>query len=415
LQIVDCGLRIEKTGLRGFQIEEETGFGWMKFARHDGLIRNLQSEIRNPADLAGVLQQIPRILLIRLRSLGDSILTLPLIESLHKWRPDLALDVLSETPYAPVFLHHPAVHETLIVRSRNHSSGGWNRLRALLEIRRRQYGAVLNLHGGTTSLLFTLASGAQLRIGHASYRAAWAYNVRIPPAAEVWQRSRLHTVEHQLTLLRWLGLPIPDKPRSSLWIDPLAQDRVLDRLRSSGISPDHYILIAPTATLFTKQWDEGKFAQLGDQLEQRYGLPVVFTGAPHETLTLRKIAQGASRSHFYWSDLDAAGLFALIQNCRLFVGNDGGATHAAAALMKPVVVVWGSSNFVAWHPWGTDYELVRSDLPCMPCPGYTCEAFGEPKCILEISVERVFEACERILDRRRTSHPKDAKTPRVLP
>jgi ADP-heptose:LPS heptosyltransferase len=366
-------------------------------------------------DLAGILQQIPRILLIRLRSLGDSILTLPLIESLHKWRPDLDVDVLSETPYASVFLHHPDVHETLIVRPRNRSSGGWNRIRALPEIRRRQYGAVLNLHGGTTSLLFTLASGARLRIGHASYRAAWAYNVRIPPASEVWKRSRLHTVEHQLTLLRWLGLPIADKPRSTLWIDPLASERVRDRLRRSGIELDHYSLIAPTATLFTKQWEERKFAELGDRLEQRYGHPVVFIGAPHESRTLRQIAEAASKIHFYWSDLDAAELFALIQDCRLFVGNDGGATHAAATLMKPVVVVWGSSNFVAWHPWGTDYELVRSDLPCMPCPGYTCEAFGEPKCILEISVERVFEACERILARTATSHPKDAQAPRVLP
>jgi hypothetical protein len=76
---------------------------------HNGSIRNPQSAIHNPADLAGELQQIRRILLVRLRSLGDSILTLPLIESLHHWRPDLHLDVLSETPYASVFSHHPAV------------------------------------------------------------------------------------------------------------------------------------------------------------------------------------------------------------------------------------------------------------------------------------------------------------------
>jgi ADP-heptose:LPS heptosyltransferase len=71
--------------------------------------------------------------------------------------------------------------------------------------------------------------------------------------------------------------------------------------------------------------------------------------------------------------------------------------HAAAALKRPVVVVWGSSNFQAWHPWNTEYEAVRSDLPCMPCPGYTCAAFGEPRCIMDIPVSPVAEACERIL------------------
>ena len=52
-----------------------------------------------------------------------------------------------------------------------------------------------------------------------------------------------------------------------------------------------------------------------------------------------------------------------------------------------------------WHPWETVYEAVRSDLPCIPCPGYTCKVFGKPKCILDTPVARVAEACERILSR----------------
>jgi ADP-heptose:LPS heptosyltransferase len=411
LSIADCGL---KESAARISHREKIGYAWMRMASHSGSIRNLQSAIHNPAVLAGELQEIRQILLVRLRSLGDSILTLPLIESLHSWRPDLHLDVLSETPYASVFSHHPAVRETLIVRPTNRSSSGWSRVRALTEIRRRHYQAVLNLHGGTTSMLFTLASGARLRIGQASYRSPWAYNVHIPSAAEVWQRTRVHTVEHQLTLMRWLGLPVSDRPKCTLWIDPRASERVRNRLRLSGIKLGHYSLIAPTATLFTKQWEEKKFAELGDRLEQRSGQPVIFTAAPREKDTLLRIAQVASKNHLYWSDLDAAELFALIRDCRFFVGNDGGATHAAAALMRPVVVVWGSSNFVAWHPWGTDYELVRSDLPCMPCPGYTCKAFGEPKCILDISVDNVFRACERIWDRTSSSQIEDAPQPRAL-
>lgn len=374
-----------------------------------------KDSIRDPAALAAELQQVRSILLIRLRSLGDSILTLPLIESLHSWRPDLHLDVLTETPYAPVFAHHPAVHETLIVRPRNRrSSRGWSRARALTEIRRRNYGAVLNLHGGTTSMLFTLGSATRLRIGHASYRSPWAYNVQIPPAADVWQRDRLHTVEHQLTLMRWLGLPVSNPPGCTLWIDPQAGERVRNRLRLSGINPGHYCLIAATATLFTKQWEEKKFAELGDRLERRSGQPVIFTAAPNEKDTLHRIAQIASGNHLYWSDLDAAELFALVRDCRFFVGNDGGAMHAAAALIRPLVAVWGSSNFVAWHPWGTDFELVRSDLPCMPCPGYTCKAFGEPRCIRDISVDSVFRACERIWDRTSPPQSEDARSPALF-
>lgn len=343
---------------------------------------------------------MPRLLLIRLRSLGDSILTLPLVEALHHWRPELELHILTEAPFAPVFSAHPAVHKTLVLKPRTKPTRmGWTRWKALREIRGQNYAAALNLHGGMTSLFFTLASGARFRIGRVGYRLPRAYNVLIPPSRDVWNRSDLHTVEHQLTILRWLNLPIPDNAVGTLYVERAAQDRIQARLRAGGIQSSNYFLIHPTATLFTKQWEEKKFAQLADWLLERYALPIIFTAAHHEAQTLLDIGEAARRNHFYWSDLELAELIALIDGCRLFIGNDGGPTHAASALRKPVVVVWGSSNFRAWHPWNTDYELIRSDLPCMPCPGYTCAAFGLPKCILEISVDRVLRACERILAR----------------
>jgi len=361
-------------------------------------IVNRQSSIPSPDLLRQELQRLPRLLLIRLRSLGDSILSLPLLESLHCWRPDLDLDVLSEAPFAAVFSNHPAVHETLILRPRAWPGReGWTRTAVLKEIRRRRYPVVLNLHGGTTSMIFTLASGARLRIGQKNYRNVWAYNAQLPPSNEVWNRKDLHTVEHQMTLLRWAGIPVPLELEGRLHIEPKARAQAQERQQRSGIEPQKYVLVHPTATLFTKQWQEGNFAQLADELSGRFNLPVIFTSARNEERTLTRIASTARRKHLYWSDLALAELFAVIEGCSLFVGNDSGPAHAAAALKKPMVVVWGSSNSVAWHPWRTNYELVRSDFPCMPCPGYTCHAFGRPRCILDIPVDRVLLACERIL------------------
>jgi predicted lipopolysaccharide heptosyltransferase III len=346
------------------------------------------------------LERIPRILLIRLRSLGDSILSLPLLEAFRLWRPDLLLDVLIEAPFAPVFALHPAVHEMLVLRPRDwKGSEGVGRMRTISKIRRRNYPAVINLHGGTTSMLMTVASGARLRIGQVNYRNPWVYNFRIPLSSTVWNRNDLHTVEHQLSLFRWLGLALPAGLRGALHIDPQARERVRQRLRDSGIDPLRYLLIQPTATLFTKQWPEANFARLADLLTEHSSLPVVLTASSHEAKTLAMIKERAKKGHHYWSDLRVEDLFALIEGCRLFVGNDSGPTHAAAALNKPVVVVWGSSNFVAWHPWGAEYELIRSNLPCMPCPGYTCHAFGNPKCILDISVDQVLESCRNLLRR----------------
>ena len=342
------------------------------------------------------MQQIPRILLVRLRSLGDSILTLPLIEALHQWRPDLELDILTEAPYVPVFERHPAIHEILILKDRSRTGAcGWTRPRAAVEIWERHYPAVWNLHGGTTSMLFTLASGARLRLGQKSHRGSWLYSAQIPASSDLMERRPQHTAEHQLTLMRWLELPVPSNPAGSLYVDDAARGRVRNRLAQTGIS--NYFLIQPAATLSTKQWKPESFARLGDYLVRHYRLPVIYSVAPHEVRILREVQREAREPHVYWSDLPLMDLFALIEGCRVFIGNDSGPTHAAAALKKPVVVIWGSSDFQAWHPWQTRYEAVRSELSCMPCPGYTCTAFAEPKCILDIAVPKVADACERLL------------------
>jgi ADP-heptose:LPS heptosyltransferase len=340
------------------------------------------------------LEQVSNILIIRVRSLGDSILAIPLVEALHGWRPDLRIDVLVEAPYGALFSRHPAVHETLVVRPRSrYAQDGWSRGRTCLEIRRRRYAAVLNLHGGSTSWLFTLASGAGLRIGQQKYRHAWAYHALIPNPADVWQRLDLHTVEDQLTLMRWLGLPIPEPPRGRLYLEEDARERMRRRLQSAGLEGRPYILIHPTATLRTKQWHEKNFAALADRLHERYSLPVLFSSAPHEAQVLLDIGAHAGKGHRYWSDLGLDDLLALIDGCRLFIGNDSGPSHAAAALGRPLVVVWGSSDFRVWHPWGTEYRAARLSMPCMPCPGYECKAFGAPKCIETIPVEMVLEGC----------------------
>ncbi|NWG12345.1 MAG: glycosyltransferase family 9 protein [Acidobacteria bacterium] len=362
-----------------------------------------QHDSSAPESLRRRLEKVDRLLLIRLRSLGDSILTLPLLEALHDWRPGLKLDMLIESTFAPVFTRHPAVHEVwALEEGRGKVAAELSRAATLLRIFRRRYPAVLNLHGGPTSALFTAASGARLRIGQGTFRQARLYNVHLPPSSEIWGRSDLHTVEHQLSLIRWLGLPVPTAFRHGLRVGAEARSRIHARFQQAGIMPGSYFHLQPTATLNTKQWPEGRFARLGDMLTEETGLPVVFTAGSNETQTLVNVGQSARRKHYYWADLSLDELFALIEACRVFVANDSGPTHSAAALRKPVVAIWGSSNPAAWRPWGTeDYELVRSDLPCIPCPGYRCAVYGEPRCVLDITVEQVMDACRRLLGRRR--------------
>jgi ADP-heptose:LPS heptosyltransferase len=278
---------------------------------------------------------------------------------------------------------------------RGSESSGSSRLHIIQEIRRRKYPAVLNLHGGTTSMLLAAASGAKMRLGQGSHRYSWIYTERIPASSLIWQKETLHTVDHQLSVARWLGIPI-DMTGAMLHINESARNEIDEQLTREKTS--EYLVISPAATLRTKQWNEGNYAALGDLLFSRYGMKVIYTAAPHEISVLQEIQRSAKERHSYKANLGLPQLFALIERCRAFIGNDSGPMHAAAALKKPVVAIWGSSNFNAWHPWETEFEAVRSELPCMPCPGYECKAFETPQCN-NIPISRVIDAVDALLQR----------------
>jgi heptosyltransferase-3 len=98
------------------------------------------------------------------------------------------------------------------------------------------------------------------------------------------------------------------------------------------------------------------------------------------------------------SDLSLPEVTALTSRAALFVGNDSGIAHIAAAAGAPCVVIFGSSNIAHWRPWTTNRnEIVREEMPCQPCHGYFCAEFDRPECILRIPVERVIGAIDRLM------------------
>jgi len=97
-------------------------------------------------------------------------------------------------------------------------------------------------------------------------------------------------------------------------------------------------------------------------------------------------------------DLSLPEVTALATRSQLFVGNDSGIAHIAAAAGTPAVVIFGSSNVAHWRPWNSaPAEVVLEEMPCQPCHGYFCEKFDQPECILRVPVNRVTAAIDRIM------------------
>jgi ADP-heptose:LPS heptosyltransferase len=200
----------------------------------------------------------------------------------------------------------------------------------------------------------------------------------------------LHTVEDQLTSLKFLGYPVDPIP--PLWVPKTPADtqsvkkELVERQLEKG-----FVLVHPGAAFDTKQWPVEHFATLVTRLKTD-GLQVAATAGPGEEVLLKKLAHLTDGGLEVLEPMSLSRLAALVFFCGVFVGNDTGSTHLAAAVKKPVVVIFGSSDSKVWYPWQTEFRLIKSDLACIPCPGYYCAEYSEPRCIRSIEVEKVYRA-----------------------
>jgi len=368
----------------------------------------------NPRDPASLLPTLPRnadVLIVRLRSIGDVVLTLPAIQALHEWRPDLRIRLLVEPLCAPLVEGHPAIAEVIVLR------GFWEAVRLL---RKRNFPIAFNLHGGPTSAFLTRLSGAGIRVCWAQRQYSWFYNVQTPIHFPVAGRKEMHTAEHRYQQFLWAGLPETALPAAKVYVQAEAAERVRHLLEKNGIAPgEPYAVLRPGASLANKRWPIERFAAIARWLRDAHGIasvvnlgpgdealaaevrahfaPIVPSSSDAPTISSAgpeaKLARGA-----IIDQLDLRGLIALLGGSRLFVGNDTGPTHIAAALGKMCVVIFGASDSKVWSPWKAEHRIVEHAFPCQECPRGKCESLGVSQCILAVSVDEVREACEALMN-----------------
>ncbi len=402
-----------------------------------------------PIDWSGV----KRVLVVRLRSIGDTVLATPALMALRRALPDATIDVLLEDWVAPVLEGFRAADEVIAVRG----SDPLARLALARELRRRKYDVAVNLHGGTTSTFFVRATGAPIRIGYAHYRYAFLHSHRLSSSADFWGKPVTHSAEQQLALVGAFGIPVGDRPKTTLAVTESAAAGIERKFRDSGISdsrfqhskiPDSRIsehsesetnpkskienpkspgpkskiqnpkskigrskienprssgakskiaLLHPVAAFETKQWAVEKFAEVARFLDER-GFRIVAVGASREMPALDELKRISTADIEIFSDLMLPEITALAAASAIFVGNDSGIGHIAAAVGCPTVVIFGSSNRNHWRPWtDTPHQVVFEPFDCQPCAGYRCEKFDSPRCIESVTTESVTAAIESLL------------------
>ncbi len=346
----------------------------------------------NASSLLPDLPPDSRILILRLRSIGDIILLTPTLQLLKEWRPDLRLSVMVEARFKELLEGNPAVEEVLVPGRGSGVGKLTARLETIRDLRRRNFALCVNLHGGPTSRMMTRWSAATWRAGFHHHRGARIYNVIVPDALTILNKPSLHTAEHQAAAFFHLGLPQTTIPRAEIHFGPEHSawwDAERARMGIDMARP--YAILHPTAAYKTKQWAAEGFAKIGNYLEHEAGIAVVYSCGPGESEVLDDVEKAAGSPIRKLKGGGLGQFAAALADARLFLGNDSGPAHMAAALARPLVVIFGSSSSPIWGPWPPQpsrpaSRIVQNPFDCNPCPGDHCYKFTQPECIRSVTL-----------------------------
>jgi ADP-heptose:LPS heptosyltransferase len=304
-----------------------------------------------------------KVLLIRLRSIGDTVLMTPCLQALKDWRPDVQVSVVSEPLAAPILEGHPLIDQLLVT----HKTFG-SKLALVGKLRREKFDLAFNLHGGTTGMLLAAMSGARRSFAFRDQRASWMLTDRAPGPDVILNRESIHSVEQQLALLHWAGVPMPERPRLALQFNADDTKRVREKLIDAGLSSaqlvsSRFAIVAPGAAFESKRWNSNGFSSVVDHLSSRCQLESIIVAGPGQESLAREVADSSTSNPRLLSGMNLTEVAALIETFgQIFIGNDSGLMHIAAAVGCPVVAILGSSNPDVWRPWATaPYRVIGGE------------------------------------------------------
>lgn len=340
-----------------------------------------------------------RILVLRYRFIGDTLLTVPFVRNLRRAKPDAHIvwvvapgsaDVVAGIPYVDELVYWDPV--TRHSESRGTHKTWRDKLAFVRTLRRQRFDCVYVLKRSWSSALISLFSGAPRRIGFATEGRGLLLTTRVP------YRRDQHEVQNFLDVLRADGVPVHDDHLEA-WLS--AGERLFAGtfLHQHGVGPaDRLIAIHPFATNKPRAWHEDNFIALANQLQATHGARVIVFGGPGDAADASAFRDGIAPAPIMAvGNTTLRQTMALLERCELLVCNDSGIMHLGAALKRPLVALFGPQSPLKFGPWGERSSVVYKRLHCSPCRQkfwQECEpsARGKPACMESISVADVIAA-----------------------
>jgi lipopolysaccharide heptosyltransferase II len=344
-------------------------------------------------------RRFSRILVTRLRFIGDIVLTIPVVRSLREAFPEAFIAYMGEREAVSLLTRDPQLDEVIPFDFSRPSL--LEQARIATELRKRKFDLVVDLFSNPRSALLTYLTGAPTRVGLDRKGRGRLYTVRVQDD----RRAKSAIAFHQ-QFVTALGLT-PSRELPSIVLSEgergWARDRVEQLVpgRISQGSGRPLVGIHPGATWPAKRWFPERFAALAGMVRSKLGGDVIVTGGTKDDETVREVARLAREEPAVAGRLSLRELAGVLGELSVFVTNDAGPMHIAAAVGTPTVGLFGPGQEDIWFPYAAEsgHTALRKDVPCHPCHLDVCDRAGEEhmRCMKLLGVNEVFAAVERAL------------------
>jgi len=335
---------------------------------------------------------IKNILLIRLRRIGDIVLTTPAISALREKFPQAHLTYLVEKPYLELVEGNPSLNEILVVPA-NQSRRDF--IRWLWRQRKKTYDILIDFHGGPRASWTTFLAKAKIKIGYKIKYKSFIYDLAIPRGR---QNGYFHSVESHLNLVRVLGANPSTLP--PLYLPPAKneeKEKVNNLLKENNLQGCKPVVIHISAGNQFRNWGEKNILTLCQLLSRHPKLKIILIGSEEDKKAEKALlSKGPPGVVSMVGKLNLRELRELISFSSLFVGPDSGPMHIAASTQTPLVVYFGPTLPANFAPWQAKALLLEKKFDCRPCPQRKC-IYGDFRCLRSITPQEVYKACLHLI------------------
>ena len=344
------------------------------------------------------LPPVPKILVLQLQQIGDSVLFTPALRALRSRFPDAEIDLLASPVAAQFHKKSPYVNRIHVARSWSTRPRG-TRVRPMLPVlaamRREGYDCVIAdvTQQSFKYSLLALLTGARVRVGFNRNHRGFLHSVQVP------FRGEADWVQLNLDLVGALGARTDDRREEVAFDrdDVAAIEALLSRAHQRAAARSPIVALHIGSNWQSRTWYADRWAAIGDALETSHGATIVFVGAPGEREAVEEVRALMRRpSTTLVGATDIPELAALMSVAQLFVGTDSGPRHVAGAAGTPhVVVMCDQDDTDRWLGFRPGEIVIRSDARCGGCYFARC---AHKLCMENIEVSRVLADCERHLN-----------------